>query len=187
MPGLAPPTTGNPVPLVDLAASGDAEGGPGATGGGAGNSDHDVPKEPPTPSSRPTLNPRHKRRTKPNSKYDNFILNTKLPLRDLTREVADRVTIPDESRGLSRASSVTGSVSTTISQTQMQASIVFDSTDASLRVLAERVRNFNRSSTSTECASLREDLQGARRSIIPYDENKLTPELQEQRRGWQTS
>ena len=30
---------------------------------------------------------------------------------------------------------------------------------------------------------LREDLQSARRSIIPYDKNKLTPELQEQRRG----
>ena len=36
-PEQAPPTTGGPAPLVDLAASGDAEGGPGATGGGAGN------------------------------------------------------------------------------------------------------------------------------------------------------
>ena len=154
MPGLAPPTTGSPVPLVDLAASGDAEGGPGATGGGAGNSDHDVPKEPPTPTSTPTLNPRHKRRTKLNSKYDNYILNAKLPLRDPTREVAERVTIPDDSRGLSGASSVTGSVSTTVSQTRTQAGIVFDNMDAILRGLAVRVRNFNKSSTSTDCASL---------------------------------
>ena len=64
-----------------------------------------------------------------------------------------------------------------------QAGKVFDNMDANLRGLAEQVRNFNRSSTSMECASLRENLLGARRSIVPYDEDKLTPELQEQRRG----
>ena len=86
MPGLAPPTTGNSVPLVDLAASRDAEGGPAATGGGAGSSEHDVPKDPSTPVSvRPSL--RHKRMTKPNPKYSDFILNTRLPYRDLTRKV----------------------------------------------------------------------------------------------------
>ena len=54
-PGQALPTTGGPAPSVDLAASGDAEGGPGATGGGAGNSEHDVPKDPSTPmSTRPS-------------------------------------------------------------------------------------------------------------------------------------
>ena len=92
------------------------------------------------------------------------------------------MTILDDSMRLSRASSETGSVTTTISQAQMQAGMVFDSTDALLKLLTERVRNFARSSTSKECALLREDLQSTRRSIIPYDENKLTPELQEQRR-----
>ena len=33
-----------------------------------------------------------------------------------------------------------------------------------------------------EYASLRENLQGTRRSIVPYDEDKSTPELQERRR-----
>ena len=42
-PGLAPPGSGNPVPVVDLATSGDAAGGPEATGGGSENSDHSVP------------------------------------------------------------------------------------------------------------------------------------------------
>ena len=78
---------------------------------------------------------------------------------------------------------MTGSVSTTASHTRTQADIVFDNMDAKLIGLAEQIRNFNRSSTSMECASLREDLLATRRSIVPYDEDKLTPELQQQRRG----
>ena len=63
----APPATGSPTPSGDLAASRDAEGGPGVTGGGAGSSEHDAPKDPSTPVSvRPSL--RTKRKTKPNSK-----------------------------------------------------------------------------------------------------------------------
>ena len=118
--------------------SGDAEGGPGATGGGAGNSEHDVPKDPSTPvSTRPFL--RHKRRTKPNPKYNNFILNTRLPFRDLTRKEQDILTIPDGSRGPSGAASGTGSASTTASHTKTQAGIVFDNMDAKLIRLAEQI------------------------------------------------
>ena len=139
-----------------MAASRDAEGGPGATGGGAGSSEHDVPKDPSTPVSvRPSL--RHKRMTKPNPKYSDFILNTRLPYRDLTRKEPDIVTVPDGSRGPSGATSVTGPVSTTASQTKAQAGILFNKMDAKLIKYAVQIRNFNRSSTSMECAALKED------------------------------
>ena len=134
--GLAPPTSGT-VPVEDLEISGDALGDPGATGDGSKNSDHIVPKEPATPSTRPTLKHRDRRKTNPPPKYDSYILNTKLHHRDLTKKVADKVTISDDSIRLSRVSSEAGSVSTTVSQAQMQAGIVFNSTDPLLKVLAE--------------------------------------------------
>ena len=115
----APPATGSPTPSGDLAASRDAEGGPGVTRGGAGNSEHDAPKDPSTPVSvRPGF--RAKRKTNPNSKYSDFILNTRLPYRNPTRKEPDIVIVPNESGGPSGAASVTGSVSTTASQTKAQ-------------------------------------------------------------------
>ena len=74
----APPATGNLTPSGNLAASKDAEGGPGVTKGGTGNSDHDTPKDLSTPVSvRPGL--RGRRKIKPGSRYSGYILSTKLP------------------------------------------------------------------------------------------------------------
>ena len=94
----APPATGSPTPSGDLAASRDAEGGPGVTGGDAGSSEHNVPKDPSTPVSvRPAL--RTKRMIKPNPKYSGFIINARLPYRAPTRKEPDILTVPDVSRG----------------------------------------------------------------------------------------
>ena len=64
-PGPAPPTLDNTVLVVDLATSEDTPGDPGATGGGSENSDHLEQKETPTPSTKPTLRHRDRRKTNP--------------------------------------------------------------------------------------------------------------------------
>ena len=88
-PGPAPPTSDNTVPVVDLVTSGDALGDPGATGGDLKNSDHLEPKELPTPTVKPTLK-RDRRKTNPPTKYDSYVIGTKLPQRDLIEKEADK-------------------------------------------------------------------------------------------------
>ena len=81
--GPSLPAGDNTVPQVDLTASGDALENLGATGGGLGSPDHLEPKEPPTPTVKPTLK-RDRRKTNPPTKYDSYVIGTKLPQRNLT-------------------------------------------------------------------------------------------------------
>ena len=163
-----------------MAAFRGAEGGPGVTKDGTGSSDHDMPKDLTTPMSvRPGL--RGKRKIKPSSRYSGYIISTKLPHRNPAGKEPAIIDVPDASGGPSVVASTAESVSTSASQTRAQANIIFNEVDAKLIEFAEQIRNFNSSATSMDCAVLREELLSARRSIIPYDEGKLTQELQEQR------
>ena len=88
---------------------------------------------------------------------------------------------PDAPGGPSVAASMADTISTSESQTRAQANITFNEVGAKLIEFAEQIRNFNSSATSMNCAMPREELLSARRSIVPYSEDKLTPELQDQR------
>ena len=172
---------GNPMPSRNLAASKDAEGGPGVTKDGIGSPHHDVPGDPTTPMSvRPKVRG-GKMKIIPSSRYSEYVLTTKLPHRGPVRKEPDTINVPDVSGGPSVAASMADTVSTSESQTRAQANITFNEVDAKLIEFAELIRNFNSSATSMNCARLREELLSARRSIVPYSEDKLTPELQDQR------
>ena len=175
-----PAAADNLTPSGNLASSKDDEGGPGVTKGGTGNLDHDVPEDLTTPTSvRPGL--RGKRKIRPSSRYSGYILTTKLPHRGPVRKEPATIDVPDASGGPSVAASMADTVSTSESQTRAQANITFNEVDAKLIEFAELIRNFNSSATSMNCARLREELLSARRAIIPYHENKLAPELKDQR------
>ena len=144
-----PAAVGNPTPSGNLAASKDAEGGPGVTKGGIGNSNHDVPGDLTTPTSvRPGL--RGKRKIRPSSRYTGYILSTKLPHRGTVRKEPAIIDVPDASGGPSVTASVADTVSTSESDTRAQANITFNEVDAKLIEFAELIRNFNRSATSME-------------------------------------
>ena len=67
-----PAAAGNPTLSGNLAASKDAEGGPGVTKGGIGNSHLDVPEDPDTPKDvRPNL--RGRRKIIPSSRYSEYV------------------------------------------------------------------------------------------------------------------
>ena len=187
---------GNPTPSGNLAASKDAEGGPGVTKDGIGSPHHDVPEDPTTPMS---VRPKVRRKIIPNSKYSEYVMTTKLPHRGPVRkepdttnvpdatnvpdtaDVPDTIDVPDVSGGPSTAASTTDTISTSISQTRAQANITFNKVDAKLIEFAGLIRNFDSSATSMNCAKLREDLLSALRALIPYQEHKLAPELKDQR------
>ena len=151
-----PAAAGDSTPTGNLAASKDAEGGPGVTEGDTGNSNHDAPGNLTTPRSvRPRL--RERRKIRPSSKYADFIVSAKLPHRSTARREPAITNVPDVSGVPSATASMADTVSTSESDTRAQANITFNEVDAKLIEFAELIRNFNSSVTSMDCARLREE------------------------------